>query len=69
MEKTLQINVKRLKTLAVINSKRKYRAADLIEYILHSSALKQKDDDEGEVEDQVFKGLITPDTKMGFMSL
>jgi hypothetical protein len=62
-----QINLKRLKTLTIINSKRKHRAADLIEYTLHSYALKRKDDDEGVVEDRIFKGLITPDTKMGYI--
>ena len=31
-------------------------------------ALKRKDNEgEGEVEDRVFKRLITPDTKMGFV--
>ncbi|CAB5384447.1 unnamed protein product [Rhizophagus irregularis] len=36
-EENVKNNSERLKVLAKINSKRKYRAADLIEYILHSS--------------------------------
>ena len=68
-DERIQINAKRLKTLSIINSERKYRAADLIEYTLHSYALKRKGDDEGEVEieDRIFRGWITPDTKMGFI--
>ncbi|GBB97790.1 hypothetical protein RclHR1_03070006 [Rhizophagus clarus] len=58
-------NTKRLKTLTMINSKRKYRGADLIEYALHSSALKQKNANDD--SESVFKDLITPDTRMGLI--
>ena len=62
-DEKIQNNIKRLKTLAIINSKRKYRAADLIEYTLYSHSLKPKDNnDEGGIESWVFKDLITPDT-------
>ncbi|PKK72887.1 UDP-Glycosyltransferase/glycogen phosphorylase [Rhizophagus irregularis] len=36
-DENVKKNVKRLKFLSMINSKRKYRAADLIEYTLHDS--------------------------------
>src|ERR1043165_5347039 len=35
-DENVKKNIKRLELLAKINSKRKYRAADLIEYMLHS---------------------------------
>ncbi|RIA79928.1 Glycosyltransferase Family 1 protein, partial [Glomus cerebriforme] len=67
-DEQIQTNIKRLKTLARINSKRKYRAADLIEYTLYSSILKQKNvSDEGGIEKWLYKDFITPDTRMGFI--
>ncbi|EXX63029.1 uncharacterized protein OCT59_003750 [Rhizophagus irregularis] len=49
-------NVDRMKVLAKINSKRKYRAADLIEYILHRGSSNQE-----------LKELIPADKRMGFI--
>ncbi|RGB39520.1 Glycosyltransferase Family 1 protein [Rhizophagus diaphanus] len=46
----------RMKVLAKINSKRKYRAADLIEYILHRGSFNQE-----------LKELIPADKRMGFI--
>ncbi|GBC02649.1 hypothetical protein RclHR1_04730010 [Rhizophagus clarus] len=69
-DEQIQISTKRLKTLAMINSKRKYRAADLIEFTLYSSVLKQKntiDESDNNVEKWLFKELITPDTRMGLI--
>ncbi|CAB5369309.1 unnamed protein product [Rhizophagus irregularis] len=68
-DEQIRINTKRLKTLAMINSKRKYRAADLIEFTLYSSVLKQKNinDENYNIEKWLFKELITPDTRMGLI--
>ncbi|CAB5336292.1 unnamed protein product [Rhizophagus irregularis] len=49
-------NVGRMKVLAKINSKRKYRAADLIEYILHRGSFNQE-----------LNELIPADKRMGFI--
>jgi hypothetical protein len=64
-DEQVQSSLKRLKTLIMISSKRKYRAADLIEFTLHSSALNKKNAD-GDNK-LVFKDFITPDTRMGFI--
>jgi hypothetical protein len=67
-DEQIQINIKRLKTLSIINSKRKYRATDLIEFTLYSSVLKQKNaiDEDDNIEKWVFKECITPD-RMGLI--
>ncbi|PKY30558.1 hypothetical protein RhiirB3_447704, partial [Rhizophagus irregularis] len=44
-----------------INSKRKYRAADLIEYILHSSSFVEY------VDDDFLKEWVPAETRMGFI--
>ncbi|CAG8614809.1 uncharacterized protein OCT59_025516 [Rhizophagus irregularis] len=68
-DEQIQSSLRRIKTLAIINSNRKYRAADLIEFTLHSSALNQKNiNDDNKFDDKlIFKDLITPDTRMGFI--
>ncbi|UZO18462.1 uncharacterized protein OCT59_009775 [Rhizophagus irregularis] len=53
-------NVERMKYLAKINSKRKYRAADLIEYVLLRNDLNKG-------SDQELKEFIPADTRMGFI--
>ncbi|PKY47878.1 UDP-Glycosyltransferase/glycogen phosphorylase [Rhizophagus irregularis] len=55
-DKDIKKNVERMKVLAKINSKRKYRAADLIEYILHRGSSNQE-----------LKELIPADKRMGFI--
>ncbi|GBB95872.1 hypothetical protein RclHR1_02630017 [Rhizophagus clarus] len=54
-------NLKRLEVLTKINSKRKYRAADLIEYILHSSSLEEY------VNDDFLKEWAPAGPRMGFI--
>ena len=67
-DEQIQINTKRLQALAIIGSKRKYRAADLIEYTLYSSIMKQKNiNDEDGIEKLIFKEWITPASRMGFI--
>ncbi|CAB4413851.1 unnamed protein product [Rhizophagus irregularis] len=55
-DKDIKKNVERMKVLAKINSKRKYRAADLIEYILHRDSFNQE-----------LNELIPADKRMGFI--
>ena len=55
-------NLKRLQLLAKINSKRKYRAADLIEYVLHSSGISNN-----HVDDEFLKEWIPAEERMGFI--
>ncbi|CAI2181915.1 6514_t:CDS:2 [Funneliformis geosporum] len=63
-DETIQINVKRIKTLAKINSKRKYRAADLIEYVLQCSVWNPME----ELNDEwLYKEWISPKSRMGFI--
>jgi hypothetical protein len=54
-------NLERMKFLARINSKRKYRAADLIEYILYSGSLDEY------VNDDFLKEWIPAEYRMGFI--
>ncbi|GBC04112.1 hypothetical protein RclHR1_05510013, partial [Rhizophagus clarus] len=54
-------NLKRLEVLTKINSKRKYRAADLIEYILHSSGLEEY------VNDDFLNEWAPAGPRMGFI--
>ncbi|CAJ0768157.1 15909_t:CDS:2 [Entrophospora sp. SA101] len=64
-DKKIEKSCKRAKTLARINSKRKYRAADLIEYMIHANALDDRDEDDNDI-DGLMREWITPDTRMGF---
>ncbi|PKY40265.1 UDP-Glycosyltransferase/glycogen phosphorylase [Rhizophagus irregularis] len=54
-------NSKRMKYLARINSNRKYRAADLIEYMLYSSGLDEY------LDDDFLKEWIPAESRMGFI--
>ncbi|POG77038.1 glycosyltransferase family 1 protein, partial [Rhizophagus irregularis DAOM 181602=DAOM 197198] len=54
-------NSKRMKYLARINSNRKYRAADLIEYMLYSSGLDEY------LDDGFLKEWIPAESRMGFI--
>ncbi|CAB5185782.1 uncharacterized protein OCT59_005835 [Rhizophagus irregularis] len=54
-------NSKRMKYLARINSNRKYRAADLIEYMLYSISLDEY------LDDDFFKEWIPAESRMGFI--
>lgn len=76
-DEILQKNLKKTKLLVRINSKRKHRAADLIEFVLHASSLipldntVDDDDDYGIIEmsgdyEGLLKEWITPDARMGF---
>jgi hypothetical protein len=60
-DKDIKKNSKRMKFLARINSKRKYRAADLIEYILHSGSLDEY------VNDDFLKEWVPAEFRMGFI--
>ncbi|CAB5380091.1 unnamed protein product [Rhizophagus irregularis] len=60
-EENVKNNSERLKVLAKINSKRKYRAADLIEYILHSSSFVEY------IDDDFLKEWVPAETRMGFI--
>jgi UDP:flavonoid glycosyltransferase YjiC (YdhE family) len=61
-DENVKKNIKRLKVLTKINSKRKYRAADLIEYILYSSSFN-----EDGVNEEFFKEWIPANIRMGFI--
>ncbi|GBC09748.1 hypothetical protein RclHR1_09090006 [Rhizophagus clarus] len=60
-DKNIKRNSKRLEVLAKINSKRKYRAADSIEYILHSSSLNEG------VDEKFLNEWIPAEFRMGFI--
>ncbi|RGB26051.1 Glycosyltransferase Family 1 protein [Rhizophagus diaphanus] len=60
-EENLKNNSEKLKVLAKINSKRKYRAANLIEYNLHSSSFVEY------VDDDFLKEWVSAETRMGFI--
>jgi hypothetical protein len=60
-DESVKKNVKRLEVLAKINSKRKYRAADLMEYILRSSSFNDG------VNEEFLKEWIPADIRMGFI--
>ncbi|CAG8567178.1 14385_t:CDS:2 [Acaulospora colombiana] len=73
-DQSVQNNLKKIKVLTVINSKRKYRAADLIEFVMHALTLNPKealDGDGGEGEgggnyEGLLKEWISPERRMGF---
>ncbi|RIA90054.1 Glycosyltransferase Family 1 protein [Glomus cerebriforme] len=54
-------NLKRMEVLAKISSKRKYRAADSIEYILYSSSLNEG------IDEEFLNEWIPADVRMGFI--
>ncbi|KAF0381788.1 UDP-Glycosyltransferase/glycogen phosphorylase [Gigaspora margarita] len=78
-DENLQKNLKKTKLLVRINSKRKHRAADLIEFVLHASFLIPLDNtvDDDDYDDYriiemsgdyegLLKEWIAPDARMGF---
>ncbi|RGB31953.1 Glycosyltransferase Family 1 protein, partial [Rhizophagus diaphanus] len=60
-DEQIKKNSKRMKHLARINSNRKYRAADLIEYMLYSSGLDEY------LDDDFLKEWIPAESRMGFI--
>ncbi|CAB5321877.1 unnamed protein product [Rhizophagus irregularis] len=60
-DENIKKNLKRMEVLTKINSKRKYRAADLIEYILHSSGLEEY------INDDYLKEWAPAASRMGFI--
>jgi hypothetical protein len=60
-DKNVKKNSKRMEILTKINSKRKYRAADLIEYVLHSSSLNEG------IDIEFLKEWIPAESRMGFI--
>jgi len=60
-DESVKKNLKRLEVLTKIYSKRKYGAADLIEYLLHSSSIN------GGVKDEFLKEWLPASTRMGFI--
>ncbi|CAG8556600.1 14282_t:CDS:2 [Funneliformis mosseae] len=74
--KTLQkdedilVNVERMKNLVIMNSKRKFRAADLIEFVLFSNHLNSMIElQENSFKDDLKVWRITPETRLGFKYL
>ncbi|GES72668.1 glycosyltransferase family 1 protein [Rhizophagus clarus] len=59
-DKNVKENSERMKVLTKINSKRKYRAADLIEYVLHASSFV-------DVNDDFLKEWYPAENRMGFI--
>ena len=60
-DENVKKNVKRMQVLAKINSKRKYRAADSIEYVLYTSIFGEG------VNEKFLKEWIPAETRMGFI--
>ncbi|PKY40268.1 UDP-Glycosyltransferase/glycogen phosphorylase [Rhizophagus irregularis] len=60
-DENVKKNSKRIEILSKINSKRKYRAADLIEYILHSSSIYEG------IDKEFLKEWIPAESRMGFI--
>ncbi|CAI2183461.1 9239_t:CDS:2 [Funneliformis geosporum] len=67
LDARVKVNLKRMQVLAKINSKRKYRAADLVEFVMKASQLNPKkfkyDDDDGNeiVKESVDKNVPNND--------
>lgn len=79
-DKKIFLNMERMKNLVIINCKRKFRAADLIDFVLYSNKLKlncNQEDEEVEEEDgkncdkeddnSELKVWITPESRMGII--
>jgi hypothetical protein len=61
MDKKIFLNIERMKNLVIINCKRKFRAADLIDFVLYSSQ------DENNCDNEDLKVWVTPESRMGFI--
>ncbi|CAG8470021.1 22388_t:CDS:2 [Cetraspora pellucida] len=69
-DQSFKKNAERLQFLAKVNSKRKYRAADLIEIVLNTVKYEGIEDDNGKFKinnENLLRDWITPDSRMGFI--
>ncbi|CAG8448989.1 9551_t:CDS:2, partial [Scutellospora calospora] len=69
-EESFKKNAKRLQFLAKVNSKRKYRAADLIEVVLNTAMHEGFKDENGtfKIDNKILlRDWITPSSRMGFI--
>ncbi|CAG8731864.1 19073_t:CDS:2, partial [Racocetra persica] len=69
-EESFKKNAERLQFVAKMNSKRKYRAADLIEMVMNSVKYDGIKDENGNLKinnKALLRDWITPDTRMGFI--
>ncbi|RIB22907.1 Glycosyltransferase Family 1 protein [Gigaspora rosea] len=69
-EENFKGNAKRLQFLAKINSKRKYRGADLIEVVMNTAKHEGFKNESGVPKvdnEKLLKDWITPDTRMGYV--
>ncbi|GES76951.1 glycosyltransferase family 1 protein [Rhizophagus clarus] len=67
-DKKIFLNIERMKNLVIINCKRKYRAADLIDFVLYSNKLNNlncKDEEREKCDNnEDLKVWITPESRM-----
>ncbi|RIB26599.1 Glycosyltransferase Family 1 protein [Gigaspora rosea] len=69
-EESFKNNAERVQFLAKVNSKRKYRAADLMEIVLNTARYEGVKDENGGFKidnEKLLRDWITPDTRMGFI--
>ncbi|CAG8692026.1 11381_t:CDS:2, partial [Gigaspora margarita] len=69
-EESFKKNAERLQFLAKINSKRKYRGADLIEVVMNAEKFEGIKDKDGKLKidnNVLLKEWITPNSRMGFI--
>ncbi|CAG8716592.1 14163_t:CDS:2, partial [Cetraspora pellucida] len=69
-EESFKKNAERLQFLAKINSKRKYRGADLIEVVMNTVKFVGIEDEDGGFKidnENLLRDWITPNTRMGFI--
>ncbi|RIB27759.1 Glycosyltransferase Family 1 protein [Gigaspora rosea] len=69
-EGSFKKNAERLQFLAKINSKRKYRGADMIEVVMNAAKFEGIEDENGKLRidnNVLLKEWITPDSRMGFI--
>ncbi|CAG8793678.1 29374_t:CDS:2 [Gigaspora margarita] len=69
-EESFKKNAERVQFLAKMNSKRKYRAADLIEIVMNTAKCQGVKDENGGFKvdnENLLSDWITPDTRMGFI--
>ncbi|CAG8850382.1 29399_t:CDS:1, partial [Racocetra persica] len=69
-EESFKKNAERLQFLARVNSKRKYRAADLIEIVMNTAKYEEIKDENSRFKinnENLVRDWITPDSRMGFI--
>ncbi|KAF0356599.1 UDP-Glycosyltransferase/glycogen phosphorylase [Gigaspora margarita] len=69
-EKSFKKNAERLQFLAKVNSKRKYRGADLIEVVLNTAKHEGIEEENGgfKIDNEILlRDWITPDSRMGYI--